>query len=119
MSSNKLLIFLLTLTYVSSKNPCAHYKHGDFRYKLPDPYDCTKFWMCSSEISQQMSCPIGTSFKPTLLFGSCTGVSPNKIKDCYKYKNEYEALNRNLGILIRKINRLLDKLEVYDYEYYS
>ena len=118
MLTMKLVIFLIILTSIKAlKNPCKHYKHGNFKFKIPDPYNCTKFWMCSEDRGRKMSCPIGTSFEPDLLFGSCIGPHPKRVKNCHKYTNKYEALEKRLQVLIRNVDRLLTKLEDYvDYQ---
>ena len=83
-----LALFLVLVTLAESKkgqDPCQGYEHSDFRYKLTDPYDCRKFWMCSGgPKGNHFTCPPGRSFNPDSKFGSCTGPPPSEVKACFK-----------------------------------
>ena len=69
-------------------DPCGDYKHGDPNYRIVDPYNCKKFWMCIVGHNQgsHFLCPAGTSFTPDILNGSCNGPPSWKVKGCFKSK---------------------------------
>eukprot|EP00093_Oithona_nana_P004414 04414.XXX_105669_106347_1 [CDS] Oithona nana genome sequencing. len=87
--------FVLATSPVESRrrqDPCKGYKHSDFQYKLPDPYNCKKFWMCSGgPRGNHFTCPPGTSFDPDSKVGSCTGPPPVLVKACYKNKGKWQS----------------------------
>ena len=66
-----------------SNNPCQNYDHGSIKYMLEDVTDCTKYIACTAHGPQSMQCPAGTSFSPTILYGSCLGPKPESRIDCY------------------------------------
>merc|ERR1712012_235062 len=93
-----LALFLVLVTVAESKkgqDPCQGYEHSDFRYKLTDPYDCRKFWMCSGgPKGNHFTCPPGRSFNPDSKFGSCTGPPPSEVKACFKNEGRLDDLER-------------------------
>merc|ERR1719210_110505 len=96
--ANFLIIFFLAASMTSIEarfkslpedDLCQGYKHRDFRYKLVDPYDCRRYWMCSGgKVGQHFMCPPGTSFNPDSKFGSCTGPPPSSIFACRKNRGK-------------------------------
>ena len=89
--ASKCFIALFAITYLiaiaqGTFNPCRNYRHGDQRYMIKDPLDCTKYYSCSSTNPHHMSCAAGTVFDQEFLGGSCTWPNARNSKNCKKPK---------------------------------
>ena len=104
--------FVLATSPVESRrrqDPCKGYKHSDFQYKLPDPYNCKKFWMCSVvPRGNHFTCPPGTSFDPDSKVGSCTGPPPVLVNKGFRFEKYRWKIK--LRIFFREMAKL-DNLE--------
>ena len=65
----------------AATDPC---RDGD--YKIPDPYNCKKFWLCKGGSNvNNYTCTNGYSFSPKNSANSCTGPPPSQVKGgCWK-----------------------------------
>ena len=68
-------------------DPCKDGHDYGRNYRLVDPYNCKKYWMCSGgQRGQHYTCRIGTSFSLDDPVDPCTGPSPRDVKGCWKKK---------------------------------
>ena len=94
------LVFAVTASATPYYNPCQNVRHGDEHYLLPDPLNCSKFYMCQGRRPHHMDCAAGTSFNPNWQpgFGACTGPDPRQVSNhCYFDEDNDKDLN-NINI---------------------